>query len=304
MLRCRRASIARPRFLMSRCTGSIEAQYEEGIRWKFGRCFLSKRWQRRLGERGIVISWWQRLSVLNSDDISAVSGSREANKNYASWFGSYLEIRSLTTFYYRISSGRIVKGSEDTWIWSSPKTSRRTVSPPLLLQSKTTDLIAWRLALDRPGFVFVLRQKSCSQVLMDTTYLDPYLPALITQFINLSQGFKSTFADCRIRDSKWYYEVDILASNLFQIGWAPHSPSFLNSWDGSGTCNNFFPIRSKFFHIKGTGDDEESFAFDGNRILAWNGASISYGEKYFPDFSSIIIIILLSRFAFLFFKPP
>jgi hypothetical protein len=67
-----------------------------------------------------------------------------------------------------------------------------------------------------------------------------------------------------LRSGKWYYEVEVTKAGLAQIGWAS------SDYEGGNSDNG-----------DGVGDDKDSWAFDGSRVLKWNaGAQASFGEAW------------------------
>ncbi|KAI9224839.1 hypothetical protein BC828DRAFT_294803 [Blastocladiella britannica] len=89
-----------------------------------------------------------------------------------------------------------------------------------------------------------------------------------TEVWNLSWAFESvraTHGACA--GGRWMFEVDLYAPDLLQLGWATIDCTF------DMTCG------------RGIGDDDHSYAFDGERSRVWHGASvhnegIEYGRKW------------------------
>jgi ankyrin repeat protein len=81
-------------------------------------------------------------------------------------------------------------------------------------------------------------------------------------FFNATHFFKSIGANVKLRGGKWYYEVTLHTEHLFQIGWSQHF-RYVGRGDGSGT-----------------GDDKESYGYDGKRCLAWNDFCLNYGTGW------------------------
>lgn len=82
-------------------------------------------------------------------------------------------------------------------------------------------------------------------------------------------GIRSTFPtvvprDVLLRTGKWYYEVHLVSASegVAQIGWA----------DCSFAGNDE--------EANGVGDDQHSWAFDGNRCQKWNGGSSNWGKRW------------------------
>ena len=72
-------------------------------------------------------------------------------------------------------------------------------------------------------------------------------------------GFPSYVArGVMLTEGKWYYEVEVTKVGLAQVGWA--SADFEGGDSDSGD---------------GVGDDNESWAFDGSRVLKWHGGKKS-----------------------------
>ncbi|KAK2705548.1 RING finger and SPRY domain-containing protein 1-like [Artemia franciscana] len=67
-------------------------------------------------------------------------------------------------------------------------------------------------------------------------------------------SFESARCTFAVNEGRWFYEVEVLTGGIMQIGWATLEAKFLNH-DGYGT-----------------GDDENSIAFDGSRKLIWYNA--------------------------------
>lgn len=68
--------------------------------------------------------------------------------------------------------------------------------------------------------------------------------------IESKSSFASIRANTAVFAGKYYYEVRLMTSGLMQIGW----------------CT----IGTPFNANSGVGDDESSYAYDGNRIKKWN----------------------------------
>jgi hypothetical protein len=73
-------------------------------------------------------------------------------------------------------------------------------------------------------------------------------------------GFCSAVANISFNRGAWYYEVVLESDGLFQIGWA---------------TDRFQPDAAQG---NGVGDDQESWAYDGNRLRAWHAGSIPFSD--------------------------
>lgn len=65
------------------------------------------------------------------------------------------------------------------------------------------------------------------------------------------KGFTSVTSKLKVTGGKWYYEAVIISSGLKQIGWV--TPDFVPDENGNGV-----------------GDDNNSWAYDGFRLMAWH----------------------------------
>ena len=83
--------------------------------------------------------------------------------------------------------------------------------------------------------------------------------------IHCDSRFGSIRANTCVFSGAWFYEVRLLTSGLMQIGWATLQTPFTNS--------------------DGCGDSPDSFAYDGYRILKWNGSQQNYGEQWHSGIS-------------------
>lgn len=72
--------------------------------------------------------------------------------------------------------------------------------------------------------------------------------------------FSSIKANTAVFSGRYYYEVRLMTSGLFQIGW----------------CTLGTPFTSEH----GVGDDDSSYAYDGFRIKKWNAGEQKYGEGW------------------------
>lgn len=73
-------------------------------------------------------------------------------------------------------------------------------------------------------------------------------------------SFSSIRSNVGVFGGRYYYEVLLKTNGLMQIGW----------------CT----IQTVFNSQRGVGDDNTSFAYDGNRIKKWNKDSLTYGEAW------------------------
>lgn len=73
-------------------------------------------------------------------------------------------------------------------------------------------------------------------------------------------NFSSVRTNTCVCKGKWMYEVTLQTSGLMQIGWAT--------------------LQCQVSLENGVGDSPDSFAYDGYRVVKWNGPASKYGEEW------------------------
>lgn len=75
-------------------------------------------------------------------------------------------------------------------------------------------------------------------------------------------NFLSGRANVCVFSGRWMYEATVGTGGIQQIGWAT--------------------LDCEFSAENGVGDSDNSYAYDGKRIMMWNNGSINYGEAWVP----------------------
>ncbi|MDR3548356.1 MAG: hypothetical protein P4M11_08865 [Candidatus Pacebacteria bacterium] len=87
--------------------------------------------------------------------------------------------------------------------------------------------------------------------------------------------FGSVRANTCVFAGAWYYEVRLMTSGMVQLGWST--------------------LQTPFTPEEGVGDNEDSYAYDGFRVLKWNNGRMQYGEAWEAGTDVVLAMIIHRR---------